>query len=511
MANIHNKSNSTAKDEKKIFTKKEDNFLEWFREIVFDTKMLDRYDVSGCYIMLPYSYEMWEHLQTFMNPMFKSIGVQNAYFPLFITETNLNRESSHIDGFKAEVAWLDNKKEDFETNENHDNSENHDKQVGVRIAVRPTSECAFYPSFSKMIRTHADLPLKMNQWANVVRWEMTQVIPFIRGREFLWQEGHCAFSSNDKANENIHEILKIYEKIYNDILCVPVIVGKKVNSEKFAGADATYSLETFIPEAKKSIQCATAHNLGQNFSKMFDIKFQTKEGGDDFANQTSWGFTTRSIGTMVMTHSDNVGLVLPPRIAPIQIVIIPIRYISNKEVNDKIVDASEKLAKLLATKFRVHLDNSDKRPGAKYWQYEEKGVPLRIEIGPSDCQNNTITVVQRYNGAKQVIGSNESIIEVINNIMQTISKNMLDKATSKMYSFIKTTDSIDKFTELVEQGCLVSCTICDNIECENRLRAVHIKPICRPVMTNTLNCPIVGKCIICSDTKSSIALFSKTF
>jgi len=470
MANTH-----VECDKIELTVKQEDDFSAWYRQIVFNTKLLEHYDIAGCYIMLPTSMEIWEHIQQRLNNMIKKMNVQNVYFPMLITEHNLTKESAHIEGFKPEVVWV---------------SKSGKEETENKLAVRPTSECAFYPTFAKLIRNFTDLPLKWNQWCNVMRWEFTSATPFIRSREFLWQEGHCAFESDMDAHQNTQDVLKMYERIYNEMLAVPVILGKKVESEKFAGATSTFTVETFIPAAKKAIQCATAHNLGQNFSKIFDIKFQKMDGTIDLVYQTSWGFTTRSIGTMIMTHSDNNGLVLPPTVAPIQIVIVPIKYVKQQEITDSIILMAYKLKELLEPQFRVHVDDSDRKPGWKFYHWEAKGIPVRIEIGPKDFLSNQVTLFKRYLLAKTIVPISEITIDNMVHILDDITKNMLIRATTKLHKTIKYVDNVEELKADKNFCCVY---MCNSVECEIYLRNMLTrKPICQPLDQK------IGPCIVCS-------------
>jgi prolyl-tRNA synthetase len=498
-----------------INANKQSQFSEWYNQVVFRTGMLDYYDITGCYVMLPYSYKMWELIKEKLDEKFCELGVQNVSFPLLITKHNLERESSHIDGFKPEVVWVNRHEEQID-----DNAKDNDTDM---LAIRPTSECAFYPTFAKNIRTHADMPILWNQWCNVMRWEVSSTTPFIRHRDFLWQEGHCAFNTKDQVDTNIKQILDIYKHVYNNVLAVPIIVGKKIPSEKFAGASNTFCIETFIPCANKAIQCATAHDLEQNFSKMFNVQFQTEEGHNEYAYQTSWGFTIRSIGATIMTHGDNYGLVLPPTVAPIQIVIVPITFAkSNKNynLNDKIIERCMQIKFVLTTHhMRVHVDLTDKTPGKKYYLWEAKGVPMRIEIGPRDLQNNTMRIVCRHDKGLPHekcdvnIDDVENIWEPISSQLKLININMLIKAEKKLAECVSYATSLDE----IKQFCpkFTYCIMCNNPLCEQNIRDLDIKPICIPyecgIVDDTMLCT---QCVSCgepyNDTMYKV-LLAKTF
>jgi prolyl-tRNA synthetase len=289
--------------------KKNDNFAMWYTDVITLSEMVSYYDISGCYILRPWSYSIWEQIQDWFNTEIRLLGVENSYFPLFVSQDRLEREKDHVEGFAPEVAWVTKSGQD---------------DLVKPIAIRPTSETIMYPAFSDWIQSHRDLPLKLNQWSNVVRWEFKDPTPFLRSREFLWQEGHTAHVSYEDANTMVRQALELYRRVYEDLLAVPVIPGYKTEKEKFAGGYQTTTVEAYIAGSGRAIQGATSHNLGQNFGKMFDITFQNDQGKKEIVWQTSWGLTTRSIGVMIMVHGDDMGLVLPPRIAPLQVVIVPI-------------------------------------------------------------------------------------------------------------------------------------------------------------------------------------------
>lgn len=486
----------------KIELKKDKNtdFSHWYTDIVMKTDLLSYYAVSGCYIMLPYGYKMWEEIQNYLDKELKLIGVENVYFPLLIPENYLNKESSHIEGFTPEVIWVS------KTGTEEADSNN------VKLCIRPTSETAIYPTFAEKIRSHADLPISWNQWCNVMRWEFSTPTPFIRSKEFLWQEGHSAFSNIEQVNSNVKQMLKIYKNLYEKLLGVPVIVGKKIESEKFAGAEQTFSIETFIPDANKSIQCSTVHNLGQNFSKMFNITFFNEDKTNEFAYQTSWGLTTRSIGTAIMTHSDNKGLVLSPYFAPIQIIIIPITFSKNEEINKKIIYSCNSLYEYLSKTFRVKMDLSDKRPGWKYNHWETKGVPFRIEIGPKDIENNTITLCDRINSTKSQILLNDLDFNLIQDLFKKFHEKMYDDAKNKII-IKKINDKNEILSSQKNKNLMVVC-LCDKKECDEYIRTLQIKPICRPINHETLeieNFETMEKCIICNVDCNYPCYLSKTF
>lgn len=372
-----------------------DKFLDfpgWYQQILTKGEMLEYYDVSGCYIMRPASYAVWEKIQEYFDGAIKKMGVKNAYFPMFVSQKVLEKEKDHIEGFAPEVAWV--------TKAGSSDLEEH-------IAIRPTSETVMYPYYAKWIQSHRDLPLKLNQWNSVVRWEFKHPQPFLRTREFLWQEGHTAHLTLEESNAEVLQILEHYQSIYHDLLAVPVVKGKKTENEKFAGGLYTTTVEGYIPATGRGIQGATSHCLGQNFSKMFNISVENPEGAEKpklFAWQNSWGLSTRVIGVMVMTHSDNKGLVIPPRVAQTQAVVIPVGITNKttKEEADAIFNGAKAIEnQLLAADVRAVGDyRTNYSPGWKFSDWELKGTPIRLEFGPKDLQNESVTVVRRNDSAK---------------------------------------------------------------------------------------------------------------
>uniref|UniRef100_A0A3B0MTG1 Proline--tRNA ligase n=1 Tax=Theileria annulata TaxID=5874 RepID=A0A3B0MTG1_THEAN len=418
-----------------ITVKKHENFAEWYSQVIIRSEMIEYYDISGCYIFLPSSYFIWETFNEWFNKQIKQRGVENCYFPMFVTKEKLEAEKTHLEGFSPEVAWV---------------TRNGDVDLPEPIAIRPTSETIMYPEFARWIRSHRDLPLKLNQWNSVVRWEFKQPTPFIRSREFLWQEGHTAHSTEQEALDTVYEMLNLYSKyilvinvlimsrFYEEYLSVPVIKGVKSENEKFAGSKMTTSLESFIPANGRGVQAATSHLLGTTFSDMFDIRYEDEEGVKQKVHQTSWGFTTRSIGIMIMVHGDDKGLVLPPRVAKVQVVIVPIM---SKTAEQVMLRVNELFQLLTEAGFRVKLD--DRRgytPGFKFNHWELRGVPLRLEVGAKDVENNTVRLVRRDNFAKSDVPL-ENLTETIHQLLDEIQSSLLTNAREKMeQSIIKAYD-----------------------------------------------------------------------
>jgi len=392
--------------------KKEENFAKWYTDVIVLSEMISYYDISGCYILRPWSYKVWDLMQQWFNEKILEMDVENCYFPLFVSQDRLEKEKDHVEDFAPEVAWV---------------TRSGESELQKPIAVRPTSETIMYPAFSDWISSHRDLPLKLNQWSNVVRWEFKDPTPFLRSREFLWQEGHTAHATHKEADEMVMAALDLYKQVYQDLLCVPVIPGYKTEKEKFAGGDQTTTVEAYIPTPGRAIQGATSHNLGQNFAKMFNIKSQDEKGETRIAWQTSWGLTTRTIGVMVMVHGDDKGLVMPPKVAPLQAVIVPI--LSKKmttEIADPYCDSVLKDLKSQGLRAKYD-DRSMYNPGWKYNHWEQKGVPIRIEVGPKDIENKQVRIVIRFNGEKIDVPVTDLGV-YIKGKLDDIQKQMFEKA-----------------------------------------------------------------------------------
>jgi len=416
--------------------------------------MIEYYDISGCYILRPWSFFIWECIQRWFDAEIKKLGVQNSYFPLFVSKKKLETEKEHVEGFAPEVAWV---------------TKSGQSDLAEPIAIRPTSETIMYPAFSTWIRSHRDLPLKLNQWTSVVRWEFKQPTPFLRTREFLWQEGHTAHASDEEATEMVFKILDLYALVYEHLLAVPVKKGIKSENEKFAGGKMTTTVEAFIPTNGRGIQAATSHHLGQNFSKMFEISFEDLKGARQLVHQTSWGLTTRSIGVMVMTHGDDKGLVLPPRVAPVQVVIIPIPY-KDEGIQEGVVKCNE-LARIMEKEgIRVHVDDRDNyTPGWKYNNWEVKGVPIRCELGPRDLKNGTVRLVRRDTGDKKDI-TWDVLCKEVKELLDVVHDSMLSKARQNMEDgIVKVTEWKDVMPALNKRK-LVLAPWCEDPETEEAIK-----------------------------------------
>ncbi|KAK0088690.1 hypothetical protein PV325_010958 [Microctonus aethiopoides] len=471
-----------------IEVKKNENLSEWYSQVIVKGEMIDYYDVSGCYILRPWSYSIWEIIQNFINCEIKKLGVQNCYFPIFVSKTVLEREKDHIADFAPEVAWV---------------TKSGNSELAEPIAIRPTSETVMYPSYSKWLKSHRDLPLKLNQWNNVVRWEFKHPQPFLRSREFLWQEGHSAFLTQHEAAEEVMIILELYARVYENILAIPVVRGRKTEKEKFAGGDYTTTVEAFISASGRAIQGATSHHLGQNFSKMFDIQVESadKSGEKIFVYQNSWGLTTRTIGVMIMVHGDDKGLILPPRVASIQAIIVPcgITATTTAEQEKKLMDECNELQKQLSNNGKANLkldeNNSNSNcefnplefnekeilrvkvddrniysPGWKFNHWELKGVPLRIELGFKDLEKNQVTLVRRDN-LERISVDRSGILKSVNKILEEIQRDMFEKANRELNEHIKPCYDWSNFCEELDKKNLLLAPFCGEIDCEDKIKA----------------------------------------
>ncbi|XP_010693974.2 proline--tRNA ligase, cytoplasmic isoform X1 [Beta vulgaris subsp. vulgaris] len=435
--------------------KKAENFGEWYSEVVVNAEMIEYYDISGCYILRPWTMSIWESMQEFFDAEIKKMKIKNCYFPLFVSPGVLEKEKDHIEGFAPEVAWV---------------TKSGQSDLEVPIAIRPTSETVMYPYYSKWIRGHRDLPLRLNQWCNVVRWEFSNPTPFIRSREFLWQEGHTAFATQEEADAEVLDILELYRRIYEEFLAVPVFKGKKSEMEKFAGGYYTTSVEAFIPNTGRGVQGATSHCLGQNFAKMFEITYENEKGEKAMVWQNSWAYSTRTIGVMVMTHGDDKGLVLPPKVAAVQVIVVPVPF---KDADMQgIYDACTSTVKILnEAGLRAETDLRDNySPGWKYSHWEMKGVPLRLEIGPKDLANSQARAVRRDNTEKKDIPM-ANLVDQVKELLDTIQQNMFDVAKQKRDECIKVVRTWDEFIEALGQKKLILAPWCDEEEVEKDVKA----------------------------------------
>ncbi|MBP5405503.1 MAG: proline--tRNA ligase [Clostridia bacterium] len=470
------------------------DFARWYTDVILKTELVDYGPVKGTMIIRPYAYAIWENIQAELNARFKKTGHKNAYFPMFIPYSYLVKEAEHVEGFAPEVALV-----------THVGNE----ELPEKLVVRPTSETIICDSYSKWVKSWRDLPILINQWANVVRWEKT-TRPFLRTSEFLWQEGHTVHETPEEAQEETLKMLEVYREFAENVLAIPVLVGRKSEKEKFAGAQATYGMEAMMLDGK-SLQAGTSHYFGDNFSRPFNIKFSSKEGDLKYVYQTSWGTSTRMIGALIMAHGDNRGLALPPKVAPIQAIIIPIAA-HKGGVNEKV---EEILAALDGAGVRAEADHRDQSTGWKFNEWEMKGVPVRIEVGPRDIENGVVTVARRDDFSKTQIKI-EDLKTAIPALLDEIQKNMLEKARAFRDAHIVISEDMDALTAAVNSGNFVKAMWCGNRACEDKVKeltgaSTRVMPFDQtPVGTKCVCC---GKNLLKEDgsTDGKVIYFAKAY
>jgi len=443
---------SKKKSQQGITVKKEDDFSEWYTQVIQKADMADYTAVSGCIVYKPNSYAIWEKIKEVTDKRFKAVGIQNTYFPLFIPEALLEKEATHVEGFKPEVAWV---------------TEAGDTKLNERLAIRPTSETIMYDSYAKWIRSHNDLPLRYNQWNNVVRWEFKHPTPFLRGREFLWNEGHTCFATQKEAMAEGDEVIGIYNDVCRNYLALPSLIGKKSEQEKFAGAEYTISME-FVNPNGKAIQGPDFHHDGQNFAKAFDISFTDVNGNKDFVWQNTFAITTRMIGVMIAIHGDDKGLVVPPKLAATQVVIVPIIFEDSKTRVMKEARAIKE--KLEAKGISVHLDDRESySPGWKFNEWEVKGVPLRIELGPKDLEKGQVMLARRDTCEKQALPIT-GIAKESELLLDQIQNDMLIKAEKVLKERIVTVENLDDAQVALDNKKILYAPWCASAECEEKFK-----------------------------------------
>ncbi len=475
-------------EEEGITVKKSEDFSEWYAQVVLKSALADYAPTQGCIVFREYSYAVWENIRAIFDRMIKSTGHKNAYFPMFIPEAFLKKEAEHFEGFVPEVAWV---------------THGGESKLEERLAIRPTSETIIYSMYSKWIRSWRDLPLKLNQWCNIVRWEAATK-PFLRTREFLWQEGHTAHATEKEAEEEVMEILGFYKDLIENYLAIPVLTGVKSDAEKFKGAVYTTTLETLMSDGR-ALQCGTSHNLGQNFSKPFRIKFLDKNEKDCYAWQTSWGISTRLLGALVMTHGDDKGLVLPPEIAPTQLVVVPIYYDKDKQ---KVIEKAQEIADELGKEFRTELDTRDYTPGWKFNYWELKGVPIRVEIGPKDIEKKQVVLVRRDTGKKEFV-KQSSLSASVRQALKEMQKDMLAKARKFVEENTKSVKDYKQFKTVVAgKGGFVKACWCNSDACEKAIKdetgaTIRLIPFERE--------RIFADCVYCGKKATKVAYFAKAY
>jgi prolyl-tRNA synthetase len=437
--------------EKKVeqITDMDVDFAQWFTDVVTKAELIDYSGVKGFFILRPYAYAIWENIQGILDQRFKELGHENVSMPVLIPESLLQKEKDHVEGFAPEVAWV-----------THGGSE----LLGERLCVRPTSETLFCDHWSHVLRSWRDLPMLYNQWCSVLRWEKT-TRPFLRGREFHWQEGHTLHATKEEAEFETQQMLNVYADFCENSLAMPVIKGQKTEKEKFAGAVATYTVECMMHD-KKALQGGTSHYFGDGFARAFDIQFTDRENKLSYPHQTSWGMSTRIIGGIIMTHGDNNGLVLPPKVAPVQVIVVPIAM--HKE---GVVEKADALTlRLKAAGLRARIDKSEQSPGWKFAEYEMKGVPLRIEIGPKDIENEQCVAVRRDNGEKITVGLPE-LEKRIPEILETVHQGLYERAKKNLTDNIRPAQTLSEAKTIIsDKGGFVKTMWCGSLECEMKMK-----------------------------------------
>ncbi len=480
-----------AKDNKKMvdaITSMDEDFAKWYTDIVKKAELIEYTSVKGCMVIRPYGYAIWENIQRILDGMFKATGHENECMPMFIPESLLQKEKDHVEGFAPEVAWV-----------THGGSE----KLEDRLCVRPTSETLFCEHYSNIVHSYRDLPKLYNQWVSVVRWEKT-TRPFLRSREFLWQEGHTIHATAQEAIDETEKMLNVYAKFCEDSLAMPVVKGRKTESDKFAGAEATYAIEGLMHDGK-ALQAGTSHYFGDGFAKAFDIQYTDKENKKVYPHQTSWGVTTRLIGAIIMTHGDDNGLVLPPAVAPVQVVILPIAQ--HKEgVLEK---ANEFKEKLIKSGIRVKLDDSENSPGWKFAEYEMKGVPVRLEIGPKDIENGQCVLVTRHNREKTIVKLDEleaAITQKLQEVHDGLYKKALENRENKTYK-CTTVEEINRALEQKGDG-FIKAMWCGDEACEDSVKEqTGAGSRCIPFEQEELS----DKCVCCGKPAKHMVLWGKAY
>lgn len=469
-------------------TKRDEDFAQWYTDVCKKAELMDYSETKGFIIYRPYGYAIWENIQAFLDKKFKETGHENVYMPMVIPESLFKKEKDHVEGFAPEclVAELGG-----------------GEKLQDPLIIRPTSECVFTDHYAHIISSYRDLPKKYNQWCSVVRWEKT-TRPFLRGSEFLWQEGHTMHASEVEAKEETLNMLEIYDQCGKDLLAIPFVKGRKTDKEKFAGALETYSIEALMHDGK-ALQSGTSHYFGDGFSKAFGVKYLDKDGKIKNPYQTSWGVSTRLLGALIMVHGDDNGLVLPPEVAPTQVVIVPIQM-AKEGVMSKCHEIYDKLKQ---DSVRVKLDDTDKTPGWKFSEYEMKGIPLRIEIGPRDIQNNVLTIAKRNDGSKETI-SIDDVENETRRLLKVIQEEMYQKAFKHLLAHIKEVHTYDELKEVVnaKEGGYAKMMWCGCQECEDKIKAdTNATSRCMPFNQEAFD----DKCPICGKKSKYVVLFAKAY
>ena len=475
-------------NEKKLveaITSMDEDFAQWYTDVVKKAELTDYSSVRGCMILRPAGYAIWENIQKELDRRFKEIGVENVYMPLFIPESLLQKEKDHVEGFAPEVAWV---------------TQGGLDPLPERLCVRPTSETLFCDLYSNIIHSYRDLPKVYNQWCSVVRWEKT-TRPFLRSMEFLWQEGHTAHATAEEAEERTIQMLNVYADFCEQVLAIPMIKGRKTDKEKFAGAEATYTIEALMHDGK-ALQSGTSHNFGDGFAKAFGVQYTDANNKLQYVHQTSWGMSTRIIGAIIMVHGDDSGLVLPPRIAPTQVMIIPINQ------KEGVLEKAQEIKAALSEKFTVKLDDSNKNPGWKFSEQEMRGIPVRIEIGPKDIEAGQAVIVRRDNREKTVV-SLDNITEAVGEILEKMQADMLAKATAHRDANTHEAHNWEEFTDILtrKQG-FIKAMWCGDRACEEAIKdETGATTRCMPFEQEHLS----DVCVHCGKPAKTMVYFGKAY
>ena len=492
---------SKDKNQNKKITKRSEDYSKWYTDVIVAADLADNSPVRGCMVIKPNGYAIWENIQQILDREFKKTGVVNAYFPIFIPQSFLAKEAKHVDGFATECAVVTHHR----LEKNSDGELVPAGKLDEPLIVRPTSETIMYYMFEKWIESYRDLPLLLNQWCNVVRWEM-RTRPFLRTTEFLWQEGHTAHATKEEAYARTEQMLVVYQRFVEDYLAIPVIAGFKTESEKFAGADTTMCIEAMMQDGK-ALQAGTSHMLGQNFAKAFDVKFLTDKETVEFVWQTSWGFSTRIIGALIMMHSDDAGLVLPPKIAPVQVMIIPVW---KDEFEREVVfqKSGEIMSMLSEIDVRVKEDKREGRPGPKFFEWEKKGIPMRIEVGPRDVTNCSVVVARRDVGTKEVVAEKD-LVKYIQKQLTQMQDDLLQKAVKFLKENTHQVDTWEEFKNILEtQSGFLQAHWCENAACETKIKEeTKATSRCIPFDQKKES----GVCIYCGEPSKGRVIFAKAY
>ncbi|WP_349409698.1 proline--tRNA ligase [Pseudalkalibacillus sp. SCS-8] len=467
-------------------TAMEEDFAQWYTDVVKKADLIDYSSVRGSMIIRPYGYALWENIKNELDRRIKETGHENVYMPLFIPESLLQREKDHIEGFAPEVAWV---------------THGGEEELTERLCVRPTSEILFCEHYKNIIHSYRDLPKLYNQWANVVRWEKT-TRPFLRTLEFLWQEGHTCHADAEDAQKETTQMLDVYAELCENTLAIPVIKGKKTEKEKFAGADFTYTIESLMHDGK-ALQSGTSHYLGDGFAKAFGIQYSDQNGDLQYVHQTSWGLTTRIIGAMIMVHGDNRGLVIPPKVAPTQVMIVPIA-----QHKEGVLDFAYDLKEKLAESFRVGIDASDKKPGWKFNEYEMKGIPVRLEVGPKDIEKEQVVLVRRDTGEKQFVPMAE-LDQTLSQLLEDIHQNLFNKAVELRNERTSVALTFEEFEEkLNEQQGFIKAMWCGKTSCEDQIKEkTSATSRCIPFEQEHLS----DECVCCKEKAEHMVYWAKAY